>query len=130
MLSFGFLVVGLVVGVLGAPVEKRASSTENELQDGDCRDVTFIMARGSTEIGNMVSAIKSHIVAVTKHVKGKHCWTNNLPRTQGYVRDSKPDLNIQPWSLTTSCIVLVKTRSLVKVSVRFISSYDKIISNF
>ena len=40
-----------------APLEKRqfgGGSTSNELQQGDCRAVTFIFARGSTEPGNMV----------------------------------------------------------------------------
>jgi len=36
-------------------VEKRQTGiTSNELVFGACRDVTFIFARGSTEIGNMV----------------------------------------------------------------------------
>lgn len=30
------------------------SSTSNELQSGNCREVIFIFARGSTETGNMV----------------------------------------------------------------------------
>lgn len=40
-----------------ANVVKR--STKNELTDGSCRKVTFIMARGSTEVGNMVCWIIS-----------------------------------------------------------------------
>lgn len=54
MLSYSFLIGVLAVCTMSAPVEKRADMTENELTDGDCREVTFIMARGSTETGNMV----------------------------------------------------------------------------
>lgn len=36
-------------------VERQTSSTSNELEDGKCGKVVFIFARGSTEIGNMVS---------------------------------------------------------------------------
>lgn len=70
MLSLNFLVVGLVGCALSAPVEKRASSTENELTDGECRDVTFIMARGSTEIGNMVCFTPEHGSVFTNIFQG------------------------------------------------------------
>lgn len=54
MLSYILLTVALAVCAIGTPIEKRASITENELSNGACRAVTFIMARGSTEMGNMV----------------------------------------------------------------------------
>jgi cutinase len=38
-----------------ARLEARQSSTSNELEDGPCKEVFFIFARGSTETGNMVS---------------------------------------------------------------------------
>lgn len=51
----------LLAGLAAAsPIETGLSKrqlgiTQNELTDGDCGDVIFIMARGSTEPGNMVS---------------------------------------------------------------------------
>lgn len=35
--------------------ERQGDTTSNDLKDGPCKAVTFIMARGSTEVGNMVS---------------------------------------------------------------------------
>lgn len=43
---------------LAAPIlEERQNTgiTENEYSTGGCRDIIFFFARGSTEIGNMVS---------------------------------------------------------------------------
>lgn len=39
-------------------VERRATSAiENELTAGSCKDVIFVFARGSTEVGNMVRTV-------------------------------------------------------------------------
>ncbi|KAF3766275.1 family 5 carbohydrate esterase [Cryphonectria parasitica EP155] len=43
-----------VVGAAPAKIEGRQQeTTSNDLKDGACKPVTFIMARGSTEVGNM-----------------------------------------------------------------------------
>jgi len=48
--------------IISSPIEDvsrlraRQSATSNELEDGPCKEVFFIFARGSTETGNMVSA--------------------------------------------------------------------------
>lgn len=43
--------------------ERQLQTTSNDVKDGVCKDVTFIMARGSTEIGNMVSSNYQHPLA-------------------------------------------------------------------
>lgn len=59
-----------VVAASASPIEKRqfgfggTGSTANEL-DGPCRAYTFVFARGSTEIGNMV---RSAAFALTKRL--------------------------------------------------------------
>jgi cutinase len=55
------LLVSLLAGLAAAgPVEVRqllggTGSTSKEFSRGGCKDVLFAWARGSTEIGNMVS---------------------------------------------------------------------------
>lgn len=52
-----------ITAVLAAPTELAGSTLEdrqlqsnsNDVKNGDCKAVTFVMARGSTEQGNMVS---------------------------------------------------------------------------
>lgn len=39
--------------------------SSNELRDGDCKDITFIFARGSTEPGLMVCAAKQDMIICT-----------------------------------------------------------------
>lgn len=45
-----------VAGDLGdsALDQRQIQTTSNDLKTGSCKAVTFIMARGSTEVGNMV----------------------------------------------------------------------------
>ncbi|GAB7365922.1 hypothetical protein MBLNU230_g7250t1 [Neophaeotheca triangularis] len=60
-MQFTALIALLASTALAAPstVERRqfGSSSSNELTRGSCRDVTYIFARGSTELGNMGATI-------------------------------------------------------------------------
>lgn len=54
------LTLALTALAAATPIEKRqrgTGSTANEFTQGGCKDVMFAFARGSTEIGNMVSLI-------------------------------------------------------------------------
>jgi len=51
-----FITLALAGLATASPVEKRQTqTTSNEFSQGGCRDVLFAWARGSTEIGNMVT---------------------------------------------------------------------------
>ncbi|KAK4495620.1 hypothetical protein PRZ48_012888 [Zasmidium cellare] len=59
---FSAIVLGLLAATVScSPIQQRqlggTSSTSDELQNGDCRDVIFIFARGSTEPGNMGATV-------------------------------------------------------------------------
>lgn len=58
-MKFQSLLVSAFIGATAAsPVsnlQARQSDESDELQNGPCKDVTFIFARGSTEPGNMVN---------------------------------------------------------------------------
>lgn len=81
--SFLALVAGLtVVGAMPTTYstvdelqERQIETTSNDLKDGPCKDVTFIMARGSTEEGNMVRLDNPAVICVTMYVEvtNTHC---------------------------------------------------------
>ena len=61
-MKFTAALLSLAAYVAAAPVTElierqigAVGTTANELSVGSCRDIIFIFARGSTEIGNLVS---------------------------------------------------------------------------
>ncbi|KAK4550378.1 hypothetical protein LTR36_003345 [Oleoguttula mirabilis] len=68
-------------------------STENELTDGSCRGVTFIMARGSTETGNMGETVGPATCKALKKIYGSDgvaCQGVGSPYTAGIYENSLP----------------------------------------
>lgn len=64
-----------------ASTQKRqsAGTTANEFLEGECRDVIFIYARGSTQDGNIVSHFSS---LAARHIFVNHLAHLNRERTQ------------------------------------------------
>lgn len=76
------IIVSLLTGLaVAGPVEVRqllggTGTSSNEFSRGGCRDILFAWARGSTEIGNMVSKPrKSNLEA---DFKGHDRWSSDL----------------------------------------------------
>lgn len=67
--------------------QRQLQTTSNDLKTGSCKAVTFIMARGSTETGNMVRRAL-HLPQQHGHHKltqsstGRNSRTTNLCRAQ------------------------------------------------
>jgi hypothetical protein len=55
MKFIGLIALSALVAAIPTPQFSGSGSTESDLEDGPCKGVTFIMARASTERGNMVS---------------------------------------------------------------------------
>lgn len=75
MKSVAVYLVALLTAVNAMPVmeenanaleQRQAQSNSNDLKNGACMPVTFIMARGSTEQGNMVRPFP-RVLTSTKH---------------------------------------------------------------
>jgi len=63
----------LAAGVAAVPLtidKRQGRSTSNELQQGSCKQVIFIWARGSTEGGNMGSIIGPQVCSALKSAVG------------------------------------------------------------
>lgn len=67
MYTQSFITLALTALASATPmVEKRATGpTSNEFTQGGCKDVMFAFARGSTEIGNMVSSSTISVVYIS-----------------------------------------------------------------
>ncbi|KAK5124272.1 hypothetical protein LTR85_001975 [Meristemomyces frigidus] len=68
-------------------------STENELVNGECRKVTFIMARGSTEVGNMGESVGPATCTALKKLYGSSdvaCQGVGDPYTAGIYENALP----------------------------------------
>lgn len=59
-------------------IDRRQFISANDLTDGNCKDTMFIFARGSTEVGNMVSMHVSSVLNSRADRLG-HCrWSGGL----------------------------------------------------
>ena len=84
-MKFQSLVASAFIGAaLATPLARRQSDESDELENGPCKAVTFIFARGSTESGNMVSARAALFIERLKLTRlGLYCWSPGLYRPEG-----------------------------------------------
>ena len=82
-----FVTSAFIGAAIASPLARRQSDESDELQNGACKDVTFIFARGSTEPGNMVSARGALFMELLKLTRsGHYCWSPGLFGPEGSPR--------------------------------------------
>lgn len=85
------LIISLLAGLAAAsPVEVRqllggTGTSSNEFSQGGCRDILFAWARGSTEIGNMVSKYRDQYLNITDTL-GYDRWSSHFRRIEANFR--------------------------------------------
>jgi cutinase len=61
-MKFSIATVAALAGIVSAaPALEKRQATQNDLKSGECKKVTLIFARASTEPGNMVSTFSRFI---------------------------------------------------------------------
>jgi hypothetical protein len=87
MYTHAVLVSILAALATASPVEVRqiggTGTTSNEFSEGGCKEILFAWARGSTEIGNMVSIRTLNTCVQNLIITGHCCWPTHLGWVEG-----------------------------------------------
>ncbi|KAL4976916.1 cutinase 3 [Aspergillus desertorum] len=78
---------------VGVSLERRQSMSSNDLEQGDCKSVAFIFARGSTEMGNMGFVVGPGVCSSLKSTLGSDkvaCQGVGGAYTAGLVQNALP----------------------------------------